>query len=94
MREDDKIIAAISLEEDEEVDALDCWDESLNPVGELARVAVSPKEQGKGIAKIMMKRGMDELKARGYKGIHIVVQRFTVCSHPVLFQHFLYLHYA
>ena len=78
MREDDKIIAAISLEEDEEVDALDCWDESLNPVGELARVAVSPKEQGKGIAKIMMKRGMDELKARGYKGIHIIVNKHNI----------------
>lgn len=78
MREEDEIIAAISLEEDEDVDALDCWDESLSPAGELARLAVSPGEQGKGIAKIMLKRGMEELQKRGFKGIHFLVNKHNI----------------
>lgn len=70
-----KITAAVSLEEDEAVDRLGCWDKNLEPVGELARVAVLPQEQSKGLGRIMLQFGMDELKRRGYKGIHMLVNR-------------------
>jgi len=73
LKKDGKIIAAISVEEDEEVDNLNCWDKSLEPEGELARLAVLPGEQNKGIARMMLEFGMDELRRRGYKGIHILV---------------------
>ena len=73
LKEAGKIKAAISVEEDEEVDKLPCWDKRLEPEGELARLAVLPDEQNKGLARIMLKYGMDELKRRGCNGIHILV---------------------
>lgn len=73
-----KIKAAVSIEEDEEVDLLSCWDKNLVPVGELARLAVLPDEQNKGIGRIVLKFGMDELKRRGFNGIHILVNKYNV----------------
>ncbi len=69
------IKAAISIEEDEDVDLLSCWDEKLAPEGELARLAVQPDEQNKGFGRIMLKFGMEELKRRGFNGIHILVNK-------------------
>ncbi|MCR5503736.1 MAG: GNAT family N-acetyltransferase [Lachnospiraceae bacterium] len=73
LKEGGVIKAAISVEEDEAVDSLTCWDESLAPEGELARLAVLPEEQNKGLGRIMLKFGMDELRRRGFRGIHILV---------------------
>ena len=73
-----KIKAAVSIEEDEEVDLLPCWDKNLAPVGELARLAVLPDVQNKGLGRMMLKFGMDELKRRGFKGIHILVNKYNV----------------
>ena len=75
LKEDGKIKAAISLEEDEDVDNLTCWDDSLRPEGEFARIAVWPNEQGKGLGRIMFGFAMEELKRRGYKGLHILVNK-------------------
>lgn len=75
MKVNGKIKAAVSIEEDEEVNRLSCWDKNLEPVGELARVAVLPEEQSKGLGRIMLQFGMDELKRRGFKGIHILVSK-------------------
>ncbi|MBP5197667.1 MAG: GNAT family N-acetyltransferase [Lachnospiraceae bacterium] len=78
MKEDGRIIAAISLEEDEEVDVLECWDRNLTPSGELARLAVLPTEQNKGIARKMLNFGMEELKRREYVATHFLVNRHNV----------------
>lgn len=75
MKVDGKIKAAVSIEEDEEAAGLSCWDKNLEPAGELARVAVLPEEQSKGLGRIMLQFGMDELKRRGFKGIHILVNK-------------------
>ena len=72
-----KIKAAVSLEEDEDVDKLSCWDVTITPEGELARIAVTPEEQGKGLGRIMLQFGMDELKRRGFKGIHMLVNKYN-----------------
>jgi ribosomal protein S18 acetylase RimI-like enzyme len=72
---DGKIKAAVSLEKDEDVDALKCWDEGKAPEGELARIAVAPEEQGRGLGRIMLRIGMEELKKRGFKGIHMLVNK-------------------
>ena len=77
LKEEGEIKAAISLEEDELVDELPCWDEKLSPSGELARLAVLPKEQNKGLARVMLKYGMEELKRRGCNGIHILVGKYN-----------------
>ena len=78
LKADGKIKAAISLEEDEDVDNLSCWDKTLAPEGEVARVAVLPEAQNKGLGRIMMQYAMDELKRRGYKGIHILVNKHNI----------------
>ncbi len=75
MKNEGIIKAAISIEEDEEVDLLPCWDKKLAPEGELARLAVLPQEQNKGLGRIMLRFGMEELIRRGYKGIHILVNK-------------------
>lgn len=77
LKEDNQVIAAISLEEDENVDQLECWDRSLFPGGELARIAVMPSMQNRGIARRMMNHGMQQLKERGYKSVHFLVNRYN-----------------
>ena len=54
MRAEGKIIAAISVDDDEEVNNLKCWTSELQPGGELSRLAVSPDCQSKGLAKEMI----------------------------------------
>ena len=75
LKMDGRIKAAVSLEEDEDVDNLSCWDATKAPEGELARIAVDPEEQSKGLGRIMLRFGMDELKRRGFKGIHMLVNK-------------------
>ena len=48
------------------------------PEGELARLAVLPKLQNKGIGRAMMQYGMDELKRRGFRGIRFLVNRHNI----------------
>ena len=78
LRSEGIIQAAISLEEDAAVDSLPCWDKSLAPEGELARLAVLPEAQNRGLGRIMMQQGMEELKRRGYRGIHILVNKHNI----------------
>ena len=78
MRKEDTIIAAISIEEDEEVDGLECWTASRQPSGDLARLAVSPKEQNRGIARIMLQYAMDVLKERGKRSVHFLVNKKNI----------------
>ncbi|MCR5291408.1 MAG: GNAT family N-acetyltransferase [Eubacterium sp.] len=77
MKEGGRIIAAVSIEEEEEVDKLKCWNQELLPAGELARLAVLPEKQGQGIAKQMLKFGMKELKKRGSRSIHFLVNKYN-----------------
>ena len=78
MKENGKVIAAISIEEDEDVDKLDCWNRDLFPGGELARVAVDPSMQSRGIGRQMMEHGLKALKERGYKSTHFLVNKYNV----------------
>ena len=78
MKDDGKVIAAISIDLDEDVNSLECWNRDLFPGGELARVAVTPSMQNKGLARKMMQHGMNVLKERGYKSIHFLVNKHNV----------------
>lgn len=75
MKSGEKIISAISIEEDADVDALPFWSRDIEPTGELARLAVTPDEQSKGIGRIMLRFGMAELKRRGFQGIRFLVEK-------------------
>ena len=78
LKENGRIRAAISLEEDEDVDSLSCWSDELKPSGSIARVAVLPDEQNRGYGRIMLQYAMDELKRRGYRGVHFLVNKHNV----------------
>ncbi len=73
-----EIIAAISVEEDADVDRLDCWTSALQPGGEFARLAVKPALQNRGFAQQMVTHVLDVLKQRGFKSVHILVNRENV----------------
>lgn len=72
-----EIIAAISIDEDEEVNGLDCWSKELAPGAEVARLCVRKDMQNKGIAKEMMRFVFDVLRKEGAKSVHILVR----CGH-------------
>ena len=78
MKEDDKIIAAISIDDDEQVDSLPYWSAELVPGAELSRLAVSPDCQGKGVAKEMIVYGLEQLKKRNFKSLHFLVNKHNV----------------
>lgn len=75
--ENRNIIATVSIEEDDNVENLTCWNPALQPGGELARLAVKPDLQNKGIAREMMQHGMKVLADRGNKSIHFLVNKFN-----------------
>lgn len=68
------ILAAISIDEDEEVANLDCWSKETMPCRELARLGVREDVQNQGIAKEMMRYMFGVLKEQGNKGVHILVK--------------------
>lgn len=76
--ESGKIVAAISIDQDENVDRLSCWREDLKPAGELARLAVAPDFQNRGLAREMLLYGIRELTRRGYKSVHFLVNQYNV----------------
>lgn len=88
--ENERIVAAISIEEDEAVDQLDCWNPALRPAGEYARVAVLPACQKQGLARKMVYHVLEEMKRRGYRSVHIVVNRDNTaairCYAPIGFR--------
>ncbi len=68
-----RIIAAVSIERDEDVDRLPCWNAGLAPSGEIARLAVHPACQHQGLARRMVACVMQALKDRGYRSVHLLV---------------------
>lgn len=69
-----EIIAAISIDEDENVDKLACWSSELMPGAEISRLCVRKDVQNRGIAKEMMHYVFDILRKEGKKGVHILVK--------------------
>lgn len=69
-----QIIATISIDKDEDVENLCCWNKEIAPGGELARLCVRKDMQNQGISKDMMKYAFEILKKRGKKSVHILVK--------------------
>lgn len=73
-----EIIAAVSIDEDENVDKLPQWSKELAPGKEAARLAVRPDYQNQGLAQKMLGFAMEEIKKRGYKSIHFLVNKQNI----------------
>lgn len=69
-----EIIAAISIDHDEEVDQFACWSKELQPSAEVARLCVRKDLQGQGIAKMMMEHVFTVLREQHKKSVHILVR--------------------
>ncbi len=72
--DDDEVIAAISIDKDDEVDSLPYWDKSLAPSGEFSRICVREDMQNQGIARQMILHVFDVMRKDGKKGAHILVK--------------------
>ena len=72
--EEGEIIAAISIDDDKEVDGLPCWDRSLAPGAEFSRLCVRKDMQNQGIAKEMIGYVFEILRGEGKKSVHILVK--------------------
>lgn len=68
-----EIVGVISIDQDENVEKLTCWSESLQPSAELSRVGVRVKNQNQGIAGKLLQHGMEELRRRGKRSVHMLV---------------------
>lgn len=75
---DNLLVAAISIDLDEEVETLDCWSDELQPAAELSRLAVRSDYQSKGIGRMMMLEAMKAAKDKGYKAVHYLVHRDNI----------------
>ena len=73
-----RLMGTISIDDDPEVEALSCWSEDLTPVAELSRLGVAAEYQNRGIARILLREAMAELKSQGYKAAHILVAKDNV----------------
>ena len=69
-----QIIAAISIDKDEAVDELACWNKELTPSAEFSRLCVRKDMQKQGIAREMMEYVFEILRKQGKRSVHILVK--------------------
>ena len=53
--QDKEIVGAVSIDEDEEVDRLECWNRNAGKMAEIARLVVREDCQNKGMARELIK---------------------------------------
>lgn len=71
MAQGDSILGAISIVAENELDALPCW--KCRMAKEIARVAVTPGQQGKGIGFAMAQNVCAMLAQQGVPAVHLLV---------------------
>lgn len=67
------IIGTISIDDDDEVEAIPCWTKELQPSKELSRLGVRIENQNQGVAGMLLQHAMAELKRQGFKSVHFLV---------------------
>ena len=84
-----ELLASISIDDDESVDSLKCWDETLLPGAELARLCIRKEYQNKKIARMMMAYAINVLRKQGKGSVHILVRK----GHEVAMSSYTHLGY-
>lgn len=69
------ILAAVSMDDDTEVNELPCWSPELTPCIEFARLVVHEDYRNRGLARKLLLRAMEEVCRRGCKGVHYLVSK-------------------
>lgn len=80
IKENDQIIATISIDKDENVEKLDFWNCKLQPAIELSRLCVRSDYQGKGIASKMIEYMIEYGRENGIKSIHYLVSKSNLVA--------------
>ena len=78
LRDCSKIIGAISIVPENELDELEFWKIKDGSAAEIARVAVVPEYQGRGLALRMVLDTEKILKARGCRAVHLLAARVNI----------------
>lgn len=73
--ENGEVVATVSIDLDDAVEQLSCWDKSMGSAGELSRLCVRADMRNLGIARQMMQHAFDVLRDRGYQAVHILVKK-------------------
>ncbi len=81
LRDNGRIIGAISIVPENELDELDFWRRKEGKIAEIARVAIAPGYQGKGLALRMVFEIEKVLRDREYIAIHLLaaLQNLPAC---------------
>ncbi|MCR4576275.1 MAG: GNAT family N-acetyltransferase [Lentisphaeria bacterium] len=69
-----EIVGALSVSDENELDTLNIWN-ARDDVAEIARVCILPSWQGNGLAGLLLKRAEAWLAAKGFKTVHLLVER-------------------
>ena len=80
MVKEDTLVATISLDDDPFVKNLPCWTKSLQPGGEISRIAVADEYKNQGIARQMIAYAMDVLKERDFVSCHYLVRKENLAA--------------
>ena len=73
LEENGEIVGAVSINLENEMDAIDCWRAEEN-AGEFARVVIRPDAQGRGLAKILVAGILGKMRERGYEIARLAVE--------------------
>ena len=76
MTDGSKVIGAISVVPENELDSFDCW--SCKDGKEIARVVIDKDYQGHGLSFEMMKNVESILRESGHKAIHLSVVKSNI----------------
>ena len=76
MKDDNKVIGAISIVPENELDGFDCW--LYKDSKEIARVVVDKAYQGQGLSFEMVQKIESIIKNKGHKAIHLSVVKINI----------------
>ena len=77
LEDDKKVIGAISIVPQNEIDDFDCWKVREN-AREFARVVIRPEDQHRGLSVHLVEGIIRELERRGAAAIHIAVAKENI----------------
>jgi ribosomal protein S18 acetylase RimI-like enzyme len=78
LRSEEGIVGASSIVPENELDDLELWKIKEGKIAEIARVAVAPEHQGKGLALTMVNEIEKVLKSRGYRAVHLLAAKVNL----------------
>ncbi len=78
LRDGAEIIGAISIVPENELEELEFWSIKDGKAGEIARVAVAPEYQGRGLALLIVRETEKILKHRGCGAVHLLAAKINI----------------